>query len=263
MMDLPLCHPDEFKSCGACCGLYNYQANSRAVLTERLRRRSKTFSHYRSDPERYRSAAADLEAAKLYETVYNCEFLGFIDEHERRVGCLLHPHGNDGRDLREICFYGADLCREHFCPSHEKLTTAEKGVVIRLVTDWYLYGLCITDIDLVKSYLGHIQNAVGEEFDVHKLNTNPALAPVMQSFFSWKEAWPYRRDEALRFGKYYFVETEYRIAQIAYEQLGLEPSPYDGILLSLASEFEKKDDVVAAEELVRDNIAEVIELYKG
>jgi hypothetical protein len=261
-MDFPLCHPDEFKSCGACCGLYNYRVNSRAALTERLRHRSAMFSHYRNESDHYRRVAADLEAEKLYETVYNCEFLGFIDEHERRVGCLLYPHGNNGKDLREICFYGADLCREHFCPSHEKLTTAEKAVVIRLIKDWYLYGLCITDIDLVKSYLGHIQNGVGEEFDPRKLNTNSALAPVMQSFFSWKEEWPYRRNEALRFGKYYFVEAEYRIAQIEYEQFGLKPSPYDGIFLSLVSEFKQKDEVLAAEKLVQANIAEVIMLYR-
>jgi hypothetical protein len=259
----PLCHPDALKSCGACCGLYNYRANSRLVLTERLRKRSQMFSLYRGDPERYSREVAHLEAEKLYETIYNCEFLGFIDKHEQQVGCLLHPHGNNGRDLRGISFYGADLCEQHLCPSHEKLTTAEKTVVIRLVKDWYLYGLSITDIDLVKSYLGHIQNGVGEEFDPHKLDTNSALAPVMQFFFSWKEQWPYRRNEALRFGKYYFVEAEYHIAQIEYERLGLKPSPYDGIFLSLASEFEQKDEVVKAEKLVRDNIEKVIALYRG
>ena len=119
----------------------------------------------------------------------------------------------------------------------------------------------ITDIDLVKSYLGHIQNGIGEEFDPQKLHTNPALVLVMQSFFTWKEEWPYRRNKALRFGKYYFVEAEYHIAQIAYERFGLRPSPYDGILLSLASEFEKKDEVLAAEKMVRENIQKAIKLY--
>ena len=259
----PFCHPDALKSCGACCGLYNYRANSRLVLVARLRSRSQLFSSCSGALDRYRRAAAALEGNKLYETIYNCEFLGFIDEHEQRVGCLLHPRGNGGKDLRVISFYGADLCQGHLCPSHEKLTPAEKDVVIRLVNDWYLYGLCITDIDLVKSYLSHIQNAVGEEFNPNKLNTNPALARIMQSFFSWKEQWPYRRHEALRFGKYYFVEAEYHIAHIEYERLGLEPSPYDGIFLSLACEFKEKDEVLAAEGLVRDNIEKAIALYVG
>jgi hypothetical protein len=257
----PLCHPDELKSCGACCGLYNYRINSRAVLTARLRQRSEIFSSFRNEPNLYCQAVAVLEGDKLYATIYNCEFLGFIDEHEQRVGCLLHPQGNGGKDRRGISFYGADLCQKHLCPSHEKLTTTEKAVVIRLVNDWYLYGLCITDIDLVKTYLSHIQNAVGEEFNPNKLDTNPVLATIMQSFFSWKEQWPYRRNEALRFGKYYFVEAEYHIAHIEYERLGLEPSPYDGIFLSLASEFTDREQVLAAERMVRDNIEQAIALY--
>ena len=257
----PLCQPDACKSCGACCGLYNYQDNSRAVLTERLRRRTECFSGLRGDPDTYRHAVAAFEGPKLYETIYNCEFLGFVDEGQKRVGCLLHPDINEGRDLRGISFYGEDLCREHLCPSHEKLTRAEREVVIRLLDDWYLYGLCITDIDLVKSYLFHIQNAVGEVFDPAQLDTRPTLKRLMHEFFSWKEHWPFRGREALRFGKYYFVEGEYHIARIDYEGLGLDPSPYDGILLSLASEFRDRSEVTAAEAMVRKNVEGMVECY--
>jgi hypothetical protein len=256
----PLCQPDKCKSCGACCGLYNYQDNSRAVLTERLRRRTECFAVLRDDPDQYRHEVAALEGPKLYETIYNCEFLGFIDEGTR-VGCLLHPQLNKGKDLRGISFYGADLCRQHLCPSHDKLTAIEKEVVMRIVDDWYLYGLCITDIDLTKSYLFHIQNAVGEEFDPVRLDKNPTLTKLMKDFFSWKELWPFRRKEALRFGKYYFLEEEYHIARIDYEGLGIDPSPYDAIFLSFASEFRDKAEVSAAEEMVRKNITGVISLY--
>jgi hypothetical protein len=261
MKNLPLCQPDAHKSCGACCGLYNYQANSRGVLTERLRRRTECFTVLRGDLDKYRHEVARFEDAKLYETIYNCEFLGFIDEEEKRVGCLLHPEFNNGEDLRGVSFYGDALCRQHLCPSHEKLTTAEKEVVIRLLDDWYLYGLCITDIDLIKTYLFHIQNAVGEEFDPARLDTSPALKRLMKDFFSWKERWPFRRTEALRFGKYYFLEGEYHIARIDYGRLGLDPSPYDGILLSLASEFRYRTEVSAAEGMIRDNIEGVVKRY--
>jgi hypothetical protein len=261
MKNLPLCQPDEEKSCGACCGLYNYQANSRGVLAERLRRRTECFSVLRGDLDRYRHEVAGLEGAKLYKTIYNCEFLGFIDEGHKRVGCLLHPELNNGEDLRGISFYGDALCRQHLCPSHEKLTQAEKEVVIRLLDDWYLYGLCITDIDLVKTYLFHIQNAAGEEFDPARLDPDPKLGMLMREFFSWKECWPFRRTEALRFGKYYFLEGEYHIARIDYEGLGLDPSPYDGIFLSLASEFRDRTEVSTAEGMVRDNIEGVVKRY--
>jgi hypothetical protein len=256
-----LCQPDASKSCGACCGLYNYQDNSRAVVTERLRRRTECFAALRGNPDLYRHAVEAFEGAKLYETIYNCEFLGFVDEGHKRVGCLLHPDINEGRDLRVISFYGEDLCRQHLCPSHEKLTMAEKEVVIRLLDEWYLYGLCITDIDLIKTYLFHIQNAVGEVFDPVRLDTRPTLKRLMQEFLSWKEHWPFRRKEALRLGKYYFLEGKYRIARIDYEGLGLDPSPYDGILLSLASEFMDRAEVSAAEGMVRKNVEGVIAGY--
>lgn len=256
-----LCQPDEHKSCGACCGLYNYRDNRREVLSERLRRRTEIFTLLRSDLQRYSHKVAVLEGAKLYETIYNCEFLGFIDAGEKRVGCLLHPQLNDGVDLRVISFYGDVLCRQHLCPSHEKLSAVEKEMVVCLLDDWYLYGLCITDIDLVKTYLFHIQNALGEEFDPAQLDTSPTLKRLMKAFFSWKGHWPFRRTGALRFGKYYFLEGEYHSARIDYGRLGLDPSPYDGIFLSLASEFSDRIEVLTAEGMVRDNIEGVIARY--
>ena len=36
-----LCQPDASKSCGACCGLYNYADSSREALAERLRGRTR------------------------------------------------------------------------------------------------------------------------------------------------------------------------------------------------------------------------------
>lgn len=261
MQKLHLCHPDQQKSCGACCGLYNYRVNSRGVLAERLRRRSERFIALRNEPRRYGKAVTLLEGEKLYETIYNCEFLGFIDEGEQKVGCLLHPQLNNGVDLRGISFYGHDLCRNHLCPSYEKLTKGEKETVIRIVNDWYLYGLCITDVDLIKSYLAPIQNAVGEAFNPKKLLKKPELMKVMGEFFLWKETWPFRRQEALRFGKYYFLAEEYHIARIDYEGLGIDPSPYDGIFLSFATEFKERKEVASAERMVRGNIERVVELY--
>ncbi len=38
-----LCQPDASKSCGACCGLYNYADSGREALTERLRNRTRLF----------------------------------------------------------------------------------------------------------------------------------------------------------------------------------------------------------------------------
>lgn len=51
-----LCQPNESKSCGACCGLYNYVDSSRSSLTLRLRARTRRFRENvksREDIEKY------------------------------------------------------------------------------------------------------------------------------------------------------------------------------------------------------------------
>jgi hypothetical protein len=153
-----LCQPDRSKSCGACCGLYNLEDHSRATLEPLLRRRTSLYPSLREDPRRFQevcSPEAFPPNPKLLEAVYNCEFLGFLDREEKKVGCLLHPLVNDGLDLRNHCFYGAELCAGHFCPSYTCLTKVEQKAVLNSVNDWYLYGLVITDIDLVKEFCRH------------------------------------------------------------------------------------------------------------
>ena len=103
-----LCQPDGSKSCGACCGLYNYVNSSRSSLTKRLRARTKRYRKIvknKNDIEHYAGdtiASEDLK--KRYEVIYCCEYLGFLDSAERKVGCLLHPAQNFGLDLRDVSF---------------------------------------------------------------------------------------------------------------------------------------------------------------
>ena len=88
---LHLCHPDAGKSCGACCGLYNWSDHSRATLDSLLQTRTALFLSSGKDIEKYRSQPpSPLKNPKLLADIYNCEFLGFIDGGKRRVGCLLH-----------------------------------------------------------------------------------------------------------------------------------------------------------------------------
>jgi hypothetical protein len=45
---------------------------------------------------------------------YSCWALGYLDASGRRVGCLLHPLQNQGRDLRSAIDYG-DKCERESC----------------------------------------------------------------------------------------------------------------------------------------------------
>ena len=260
-----LCQPDAGKSCGACCGLYNYAVSTKDSLSSRLRERTKIF---RKEVKGHADLPAFSEAVKMsedtrktYEVIYCCEYLGFLDEGERKVGCLLHPHQNEGEDLRGISFYGRDLCEGHMCPSYHYLSTEEKLALTNITDDWYLYGLCVTDIDLVKSYFRLISERICEVPRPARLEEGD-LRDTALKFFSFKMSWPFRSDAANRFGKYYFDGSEYMINRIDYGALGCEVSRFNSIFLSLASEFRNRDELMEGERLIESNIEGFIRAYR-
>lgn len=259
-----LCQPDAVKSCGACCGLYNYADSSRSSLVERLRRRTDLFHRMVAGPEDLASFSARILAAedqrKRYEVIYCCEYAGFLDPEEDRVGCLLHPEQNGGVDMRHVSFYGQQLCKGHFCPSYHYISPQEKAALISIIHDWYLYGLCVTDIDLVKSYFRLISDGVSEMPSVEKFRMEP-LRRAAFAFFSLKTAWPFRSPSADRFGKYFFDGSQYMISHIDYEALGCQKSRFDTIFLSLSSEFRDGGEVKRAEEMIERRIDEFINSY--
>lgn len=259
-----LCQPDKTRSCGACCGLYNWEDHSRETLESLLKRRTELFLSLEEHPdlERYSSLSQTFPSSpKLCETIYNCEFLGFIDREQKQVGCLLHPSLHDGVDLRSYTFYGAKLCEEHFCTSFTYLTTIEQKSVILSLDDWYLYGLVITDIDLVKAFFTHVQNCLGDSVRQERLR-NEEVKSVLRDFFRLKECWKFLSGEN-RLGKYYFSHAEYQIAKIEYERnWGVKPSSFDKIFVSLSSAFNREDDIVEAESIIEEKIRRFIKIYQ-
>lgn len=200
------------------------------------------------------------EGEKIYDVIYCCEFLGFLNGEEKRVGCLLHPRQNSGTDLREASFYGRELCDGHFCPSYHYLSREEKLTLITVIDDWYLYGLCITDIDLVKEYFRFLCDAIGDSMDSERFCSG-TLKETIHRFFSLKISWPFRSPGTNRFGKYWFDGSHYMIDHIDYEGLGCEKSRFDRIFLSLTSHFDSGDQVARGEEIIQKNIDDFVSHY--
>jgi hypothetical protein len=252
-----LCQPDESKSCGACCGLYNYVNSSRSSLAKRLRARTKRFHKIvknKSDIECYtRKTIAGEDLKKRYEVIYCCEYVGFLDSAEKKVGCLLHPAQNSGLDLRDVSFYGQKLCAGHLCPSHHFIPKAHAQILIKIIDDWYLYGLCITDIDLVKTYFRLLADHIGQEIKPEMFE-NEVLKKIVCQYFDWKITWPFRSPETNRLGKYYFDGSQYMISYIDYERYGRDVSRFNAIFLSLSSVFKNARDIEQAEKLLESNI---------
>jgi len=264
MNPIHICQPDCKKSCGACCGLYNWEDHSREALDGLLRKNTELFKSFAYNPESFgvyqREMSESQGQSKLFETIYNCEFLGFLEEERKRVGCLLHPMMNNGEDFRDHSFYGKELCASHECPSYVHLTKEEKKAVIYGTDDWYIYGLIITDIDFVKEYFKVINNILGETINPERIK-KPELKGIVSDYFRLKEDWKFKSGKK-RLGKYYFSYAEYNIAKIDYQKsMGIERSPFDKILVSLASEFDSAAKLHEAERTIQDNINRFVEVY--
>jgi hypothetical protein len=259
-----LCQPDGRKSCGACCGLYNYVDSSRDSLTQRLRARTKRFHELVKTPgdiERYAQETFAVEDfKKRYEVIYCCEFLGFLDAGENKVGCLVHPMQNSGMDMRSGSFYGQEVCAGHLCPSHHFIPRSQSEILIKIIDDWYLFGLCLTDIDLVTAYFRLIADRIGQELKPEVFDYD-ALKNIALEYFHWKITWPFRSSDCNRLGKYYFDGSQYMISHIDYEKFGRELSPLNAIFLSLSSEFHDALEIEAAEKMVWTNIEKFLSLY--
>jgi len=259
-----LCQPDERKSCGACCGLYNYVDSSRSSLEKRLRERTKRFHQIvnnSGDVEKYSKEILAMEDfRKRYEVIHCCEYLGFLDNEEKKVGCLLHPEQNKGSDMRDVSFYGQELCAGHLCPSHYFIPQSQSQILIKIIDDWYLYGLVLTDIDLVTKYFQLIADRIGTELKPEVFE-NENLKNITLEYFNWKLNWPFRSLETNRLGKYYFDGSQYMISHIDYEKFGREISPLNSILLSLCSSFDHALQLEQAEQMIWKNIHRFIAAY--
>jgi hypothetical protein len=212
----------------------------------------KTFAHLVQTTE---------SQEKIYEVIYCCEYAGFLDDTERTVGCLLHPLQNSGTDFRDVSFYGKELCDGHFCPSYYYISEEEKRALLTIIDDWYLYGLCVTDIDLVKQYFRLISEELGEMPSAGKFE-NADLKESALQFFTLKTSWQFRSPETNRFGKYYFDGSQYMIHHIDYEALGTQRSPFDKIFLSLTSQFDTRRDLDRAEALIAGCIDDFVARYR-
>lgn len=260
-----LCHPDKNKSCAACCGLYNYEGFDRAAVAAALRFRADLFNEMKPTGDRlveYRRIVGELDMRKkLLEEIYTCEFLGFINEDRRCVGCLIHPAVSSGVDMRDFAYYGAETCAEHKCASYNHLTSEEAAPVIEALDDWYLYGQCITDIDLIKEFYAIVSETIFETLKPMRIVGNDAAVESFREYLSLKENWAYRHGQR-RFGQYIFEDGKYRVDEIDYHAMGIAKPREARILRSLGSEFRDAAEVRDAVEILRNQIMRVVDSIK-
>ena len=162
--------------------------------------------------------------------------------------------------MRTRSFYGAELCADHSCIGFTCLSDIEQRAVVLSVDDWYLYGLVITDIDLVKSFFAHAENRMGDCVRRERLE-DEAVREALRDFFRLKEQWKFCAGTNM-LGKYYFSEGEYYTARIEYEKrLGIRRSPFDRILVSLSSDLKRAEELEEAEAIIEGHLRRFVEAY--
>ncbi len=99
---ISLCVPNSKVSCFACCPPIRPKTYDHISYVSSLKReiRENTLRFKKYGP-RYKPIAG-----------YYCWALGYIDKSFKKVGCLLHPLMNSGKDLRYMINYGNKCARE-------------------------------------------------------------------------------------------------------------------------------------------------------
>jgi len=261
-----LCQVSETVSCGACCGLYNVAGLSRDGLHALLARRTLRFDGM---------AGRDLDAVlsfrkwvensepqeRPFAEFHHCPYIGLIGRNPSRPGCLLHPLGNSGIDLRGISDYGGFACRSYFCPTHDSLSADIKILIRKAARDWFEYGLMITEASLVQAVL----DAAGQAtFCREEPDPGPdQCTDIIRELMDIKRCWPYRPDPAIGLIHYFFNDRLYARVPVDYAAIGAEPSPYDSIFQELGSGFDSIKELREAESVVEDVLSRTALLHRG
>jgi len=251
-----LCQVGETVSCGACCGLYNCAKASRGLLEELIAWRTTEFQKVPRTPDAITDFRVKMERRdprpRPYPDFYHCPFLGFVGARHLRVGCLLHPQadGNQGIDYRGLSFYGAMACRDYFCPTYRNLPAAYKEIVQTVCTDWYTYGLVITEERMLAGFFGEVERRLGRSLTTADIQSSPDARTAVADFLELKLSWPFRRPDWQGVGNYFFNDNRYLPPAIDYARIGAARSAHDIILQELSSAFSSPGELKAAETMI-------------
>jgi len=262
-----LCQVDAHISCGACCGLYNVADLSRENLSAMLTLRNKRFSYTPRTVEAIEAFARETERLESqqrpFARLHHCPFIGLIGEGPGRVGCLLHPlaDGYNGVDFRGLSFYGGLACRSYFCMTTKDLAPRWKRILRRVLGHWYVFGLVVTELELLTAIFEHLESRLGRPLDTAMV-AGAQPGERLRRLLILKCRWPFKPPSHLTACHYLFKDTAYPKPVVPYDQLGAGPSAYDNILRQMPSAFRNAQELGRAEALIESHLAAVVKSLK-
>jgi len=264
-----LCQVSANVSCGACCGLYNVADPSREALSRLLMRRTQLFKTATRDADAIevfgQQMAAEVNSDRPYPEFHHCPFIGLIGPKHSRVGCLLHPlaDGNHGADFRGLSFHGGLACSVYFCPSCSRSPKLLKEMIRRAATDWYAYGLIITEADLLCSIYDQLRLGNDDISEGWVPTDNEAYLEIGRQLLNLKISWPFQPDPATDRANYFFEDNLYSKPAVNYSNDASCKSRYDEIFKNLVSAFHSADQMRSAEKIIDSFIYEMAAVLRG
>ncbi|MGM0418995.1 MAG: hypothetical protein ACQEQS_09750 [Thermodesulfobacteriota bacterium] len=200
-------------SCGACCGIYNFNYKSVTQFYEVLAQRTLNFeASGRNLDEILNFGEKELlkisaMGEKPFPDFHHCPYAGFIDKNNETPGCLLHPlsEKNSGVDFRGLSFYGGLACASYFCSTYFNVSPQRKIILRDLFEDSYEYGLVVTESEMINTIFDSIEKNTKSKTDISDINFE--TSELLKSVFRLKFEWPFKREKNHP-ANYFFTDQE-------------------------------------------------------
>ncbi|MCZ8344679.1 MAG: hypothetical protein O9301_16720 [Leptospira sp.] len=176
---MSLCHPENGGvSCGACCGLFNLKVSIpeyKEILKERTEQFKSTVNfEVRHSFPIYRKSREETESIypKKDDSTYNCPFLGYVDESDKKIGCMIHPIFTKDPKSQNFSFYGTSICQTYDCKNKESEISKEwEDLFLEVSDSSTTYSLIASDhifATAIEKYFYHKKIEQKEMFGIYR-----------------------------------------------------------------------------------------------
>ena len=185
--------------------------------------------------------------------MHHCPFVGMIGDPLSTVGCLLHPlsPANNKSDFRGLSYWGGLACSTYFCLTHRHLPVTYKQILKNAMDDWYLYGLVVTDTEMINEFFTAVEDTIGRPLEESNSDDKPAFLDAVREFFYLKTDWPYRLTKGIDISNFSFGTQTNESAMGAGEIIIDDTTPFPAILKALNTKVEKRSELESALKRIR------------
>ncbi len=146
----------------------------------------------------------------------------------------------------------------YFCDTTKDFAPRWKRVLRQVLDDWYLFGLVVTETDLLTAVFSHLESLIEKPLDVSMAGRG-LVAAALKLLLRLKCRWPFRPASHGTACHYLFSDNAYPKPAVDYHRHNVAPSAYDSILRQMPSVFPDEPALRRAEALIEEHLAAVVQ----